>query len=71
MRTRPAHTRAAMAARQVPPMAHPAANGSASDSALSAGKAAETARMTRSAIMSGAYRSGGLGSSRTSHPMWA
>ena len=35
------------------------------------GNAAETARMAGSATMSGAYRAGGVGSSRSSQPVWA
>jgi hypothetical protein len=53
-RTRPAQSRAASAARQLPPIAQPAAKGSPSETTHKAGKAAEIARMAGSATMSGA-----------------
>src|SRR5580698_4777687 len=70
-RTSPAHRSPSSAVRQLPPISQPAPNGSARDRTHRAGNAAEIARMERSAVMSGAYRSGGVGSSRSSQPAWA
>src|SRR4029077_10429284 len=70
-RTSPAHTSASSAASQVPPSAHPAANGSASDTTHNAGKARDTRRIDGDASMSGAKRCCGVGSLPNSHPTWA
>ncbi len=53
-RASPAYSSGVRAVYQVPPIAHPAPNGSASEAAHKAGNAAETARAPGSAIKSGA-----------------